>query len=148
MIARWQILFFSLFLVACSKVLVAQGTSGNITGQVLDPTGLGIPGARVTATNQATNVATATTSTETGNYNIMVYPGVYRLSAEAGGFKRYLRSDVTVTAGGAVRVDATLEIGSVAESVEISGSLLNVQSENAKVTTSVEIGRASCRERV
>ena len=138
MIVRGQYLLLSFFLAAFSEILVAQGTSGNITGQVLDPSGLGIPGAKVTATNVATNVATATTSTETGNYNIMVYPGVYRLAAEAGGFKRYLRSDVTVTAGGAVRVDATLEIGSVAESVEISGSLLNVQSENAKVTTSVE----------
>lgn len=116
----------------------AQGTSGNITGQVLDPSGLGVPGARVTAINQATNVATTTNSTVTGNYNIMVYPGVYRVTAEADGFKRYLRGDVTVTASATVRVDATLELGSVAESVEVSGTLLSVQSENAKVSTSVE----------
>ncbi|MFB3779589.1 MAG: TonB-dependent receptor domain-containing protein [Bryobacteraceae bacterium] len=127
-----------LCLCLCGIALYAQGTSGNITGQVLDPSGLAIPGAQVVATNTATNVATKTISTETGNYNIMVYPGVYRVTAEAGGFKRYLRNDVAVTASGTVRVDAVLEIGSVAESVEVSGSLLSVQSENAKVSTSVE----------
>jgi hypothetical protein len=87
-----------LCLCLCGVVLYAQGTSGNITGQVLDPSGLAIPGAQVVATNMATNVATKTVSTETGNYNIMVYPGIYRMTAEAGGFKRFLRNDVTVTA--------------------------------------------------
>src|SRR5574340_347428 len=125
-------------LAACSGLLYGQGTSGNITGQVLDPTGAGIPRARVVATNMATNVATPTTSTETGNYNILVYPGVYRVSAEADGFKRLVRRDVTTSASSTVRVDATLELGSVTDSVEVSGTLLSVQSENAKVTTSVE----------
>ena len=119
-------------------MLYAQGTSGNITGQVLDPSGAGVPRARVTATNLATNVATTTTSTETGNYNVVVNPGVYRVTAEADGFKRYLRDNVTVTAATTVRVDATLELGAVTESVQVSGTLLSVQSENAKVTTSVE----------
>ena len=79
-----------LFLAACGVILHAQGTSGNITGQVLDPSGLGIPGARIVATNLATNVANETTSTESGNYNVVVYPGVYRVTGEVVGFKRYL----------------------------------------------------------
>jgi len=127
-----------LSLVASGAILNAQGTSGNITGQVLDPSGLGVPGARVAATNLATNVATTTTSTDSGNYNIVVYPGVYRVTAEAGGFKRFLQNNVTVTASATVRVDAVLELGAVTESVEVSGRLLSVQSENAKVSTSVE----------
>ena len=125
-------------LAACCGSLYAQGTSGNITGQVLDPTGAGIPGARVAATNVSTNVTATTNATETGNYNLTVYPGVYRLTVESDGFKRHVRSDVTVTASSTVRVDATLELGSVSESVEVKGSLLTVQSENAKVSTSVE----------
>jgi len=127
-----------LFLCTWDAVLHAQGTSGNITGQVLDQTGLGVPGARVTATNVETNVPTSTMSTSSGNYNISVYPGNYRIAAESQGFKRYLRDGVTVTASSTVRVDPTLEVGSVAESVEVSGAMLNVQTENAKVTTSVE----------
>ncbi len=123
---------------ATGAILYAQGTSGNITGQVSDPSGLGVPGVRITATNVATNVATATTSTGTGNYNVAVYPGTYRVTAEAEGFKRSLRDGVTVTASDTVRLDTVLELGSVTESVQVSGTLLSVQSENAKVTTSVE----------
>ena len=133
-LTKLSILFW---FMPCS-VLFAQGTSGNITGQVLDPTGLGVAGAKVTATNTGTNVTTTTTSTDTGNYNVVVYPGTYRVSAEAQGFKRYLRDNVTVSASATLRVDAVLELGSVTESVQVSGTLLNVQSENAKVTTSVE----------
>ncbi len=136
---RMATAFGQLCLIASlGACLYGQGTSGNITGQVLDPSGLAIPGARVTATNEATNVATSTTSTVSGNYNIVVYPGVYRVSAEAGGFKRFLRTGVTVTASATVRADAVLEIGAVSESVEVSGQLLSVQSENAKISTSVE----------
>ncbi len=118
--------------------ILAQGTLGNITGQVLDPTGAAIPAAAVAATNVATGVTTTTSSTETGNYNLLVYPGLYRVSAEATGFKRYVRENVTVTATATVRVDPVLELGEVTESVEVSGTLLTVQSENAKISTSVE----------
>jgi len=115
-----------------------QGTSGNITGRVLDPSGLAVPGARVAAINMATNVTTTTNSSETGDFNLMVYPGAYRLTAEAPGFKRYVRTEVIVTAGATVRADITLELGAVSESVEVTGALLTVQSENAKLTTAVE----------
>lgn len=118
--------------------LSAQGTHGNITGQVLDPTGAAIPAAAVIAANVATGVNTTTSSTETGNYNLLVYPGVYRVSAEATGFKRYVRENVTVTATATVRVDPVLELGEVTETVEVSGTLLTVQSENAKISTAVE----------
>jgi len=115
-----------------------QGTSGNITGRVLDPSGLAVPGARVAAINIATNVTTTTNSSETGDFNLMVYPGAYRLTAEAPGFKRYVRTEVIVTAGATVMADITLELGAVSESVEVTGALLTVQSENAKLTTAVE----------
>src|SRR6266850_4590388 len=117
-----------LSIAASCAILNAQGTGGNITGQVLDPTGLGVPGARVTATNLETNVSTATTSSTSGNYNIAVYPATYRVTAEAQGFKRYLLNSVTVTASSTIRVDPVLELGSVNESVQVSAALLSVQS--------------------
>ena len=69
-------------LAISAAILSAQGTGGNITGQVVDPSGLGVPGTRVTAMNLETNVSTATTSSASGNYNIAVYPGTYRLTAD------------------------------------------------------------------
>jgi hypothetical protein len=87
--------------------------------------------------NLETNVSTATTSSASGNYSISVYPGTYRVTAEAQGFKHYL-SSVTVTASSTTRVDAVLELGSVSESVQVSAAPVSVPSENAKVSTSVE----------
>src|SRR2546429_153767 len=120
----------TLSLALSGAILHAQGTGGNITGQVLDPTGLGVPGTHVTATKLETNVSTATTSSTSGNYNIAVYPGNFRVTAEAQGFKRYLINSVTVTASSTIRVDPVLELGSVTESVQVSAALLSVQSEN------------------
>src|SRR4051812_888376 len=93
-----------LFLCACGADLYAQGTTGNITGEVVDPSGLGIPGVHVTAINTETNLPTSTTSTSSGNFNISVYPGTYRVTVEAQGFKRYARDGVTVTASTTVRI--------------------------------------------
>jgi outer membrane receptor protein involved in Fe transport len=118
--------------------LYSQGTSGNITGKVLDPSGAAVPAVKIVARNVATGIETATTSTETGDYNLVVYPGTYQVSAEASGFKRYLRDGVIMTAAATVRLDVMLELGNVAETVEVSGTLLTVQSENAKITTAVE----------
>ncbi len=59
---------------ACGAVVYAQGTSGNITGQVLDPTGLGVPGARVTATDLAKTVDAIARSTTRSDGKIMVKP--------------------------------------------------------------------------
>jgi hypothetical protein len=132
---KWGVVFLSLIL---SSAVYAQGTAGNITGQITDPTGLGIPGARVSATNVATNVTSATISTDTGNYNLQVNPGVYRVTTESQGFKRHQQNEVTVPASATVRLDVLLQLGSVNESVEVTGTAVTVQTENAKVTTSVE----------
>src|SRR5258706_4412246 len=103
---RWSVLS----LAAAGVTLFAQGTSGNISGQMIDPSGLSIPGVRVAATNLATNVTTSATSTETGNYNLVVPPGVYRVTAQGNGFKQFLQNNVTVTATASVRVEATLQV--------------------------------------
>ncbi|MEZ5354700.1 MAG: carboxypeptidase regulatory-like domain-containing protein [Bryobacteraceae bacterium] len=116
----------------------AQTTTANITGQLVDPTGAAVPGAHVVAANVATGVSTDTRTTETGNYSITVYPGVYRVSVEADGFKRASRENITVTASTTVRLDVTLQLGSVSETVEVSGQLLTVQADNAKVSTAIE----------
>ena len=69
-------------------VAVAQTGAGALTGIVSDQSGGKVPGATVTATNQATNVAYTAVSNEAGNYNITSLPvGVYVVKAELSGFK-------------------------------------------------------------
>ena len=70
----------------------AQSDRGTITGTVSDATSAVIPGASVVVTNAETGAKYETVSTETGNYTLtQVPPGVYQLSVELPGFKKYVR---------------------------------------------------------
>ncbi len=129
---KWSLLF----LLAAS--LLAQTERGNITGQVKDPSGAAIPGAEVSAVQVTTNLRNTAQSTTAGEYNIPVPPGVYRVVVSAAGFKRYARENVTVTAATTIRLDAMLEIGALTETVEVSSEVQQLQTETAKVSTSVQ----------
>ena len=122
-----------------AAVLYAQGDRGTITGTVTDSTGAPIPNVVVSIVNTATNTAVRVTSTSTGEYSVAsLQPGDYRVEIAAAGFKRFVESGVRAAAGGTVRLDARLEVGQVNESVEVTAQVAGLQTENAKVTSSVE----------
>ena len=62
--------------------------SGQITGQVSDPSGARVPGADVTVTNMGTGVASPTTTNADGYYTVpFLPPGEYRIAVTKSGFK-------------------------------------------------------------
>src|SRR3989442_14126432 len=82
--------FVGFCLLLSVNIAFGQSDRGTITGAVSDATGAVIPGANVVATNTETATRYETISTETGNYTLSQLPaGVYQLSAELPGFKRY-----------------------------------------------------------
>lgn len=116
----------------------AQTDRGIINGTVTDSTGAAVPDARVVATNAATNIAFTTQTTSTGDYTIPTLPvGAYQLRVEKQGFKAAVRSDITVTAGSTVTINAQLEVGATTESIQVSATLDLLQTSNAKVSTAV-----------
>ncbi len=126
------------FCLAATSML-AQTERGNITGVVTDPAGAAVPGADITIVNRDTNATSKTVTTNTGEYNVPnLFPGAYRMEVSAAGFKRFLQQNLMVTAGGTVRVDATLQLGQVTEQIEVSAAASTVQTDNAKVSTLVE----------
>ncbi|MBL8230800.1 MAG: TonB-dependent receptor [Bryobacterales bacterium] len=126
------------FCVSFSPWVSAQSDRGIINGMVTDSTGAAVPEARVTATNIATNVSFATTTTSTGDFTIPALSvGTYQLRIERPGFKSAIRNEVVITAGGTVTVNAQLEIGAVTESVQVAASLDLLQTSTAKVSTAV-----------
>ena len=132
-----MIRIFSLMLV-CSAIAWAQSDRGSITGTVTDSTGGIVPDAAVTATNTATNVVARTVTNDTGVYAIpALLPGMYKLRVEKNGFKAAEQAQVVLAASSTVRVDVGLQVGEVSESVEVSSSLAQLQTESAKITTSV-----------
>jgi Carboxypeptidase regulatory-like domain len=112
----------SVFMCLATTSAWSQEFRATVSGRVTDPAGLAIPGATITATNVGTNeVATAVTSAD-GVYSLpFLKPGVYSISAELSGFRKHTQDQVPLQVGQAVTVNITLQIGSVAETVTVTG---------------------------
>ena len=114
----WICLIFALFLF--TEGLFGQEYRGSLSGRVLDPSAAAVPGAHVTLTNTATNVRLTTDTNAEGHYTVpFLQPGTYSLRAEHQGFKAFQRSPIEVRIEEAVTVDARLELGSAAETVNV-----------------------------
>jgi len=120
-------------------LLFAQSTTQSIQGIVTDSTGASVAGAKVTVTNLGTNVATTLTTNESGNYSFPLIPvGNYSVRCEAQGFKAEVVRDLRVETAAQVRQDFKLDVGSVAESIEVQASSVLLQTENATVGAVIE----------
>ena len=104
--------------------LEAQESRGAITGRVLDGQGAVVPGAKVSVTNNATNGTRRGEANGTGYYEFnYLEPSSYSVNVEAPGFKKFLRQGITVNVGSRLEIDVPLEVGAVAETVEVKADL-------------------------
>jgi len=112
----------------------AQEFRGSITGLVTDPSEAVVAGARVTVTNVATNVVTATVSNATGNYTLLyLVPGRYTVSVEATGFKKLVRPGIEVRVGDKLELDLRLELGGTQETMTVTGGTPLLETESASL---------------
>ncbi len=117
--AAVALFLFPLLLTA--RLGFSQGITGDILGTVQDPTGGVVPGARVTLTAVDTGLKFEATSDEGGNYLFAeLKPGHYSLQATKEGFQTATVSNIELLVGQRPRVDMTLQIGAVAQSIEVS----------------------------
>src|SRR6266540_3461030 len=101
-----------------SLTLYAQLDRGTLTGTITDPTGAVVPNVKITFVNQGTGATSTTVTNEAGQYSRPNLPiGTYQLTGEAPGFKKTLRSGITLGVTEVLRVDVQLELGSTGESV-------------------------------
>ena len=101
--------------------LWGQEARGSISGRVADPTGAVVPSASVTVVNVATNVARRLTTNETGYYEAnFLEPSEYSITVEAGGFKKSVRTGLTVNVSARLEINFSLEVGGLAETVEVT----------------------------
>src|SRR4051794_19481679 len=113
---------FLVRLLVCLSIatvgLLAQESSGSVSGRVQDPSGRLLGGAHVRATNTATGVSAAPDSNQNGLYSIPQRPpGEYTLTAEMSGFKKIERPGIEVRVNDRLNVDLQLPLGSTSESV-------------------------------
>ncbi len=122
-------------LVAASCfTLLAQSDSGTIVGFIKDPSGAVVPKAKVTLRNQATGVERETTTNESGYYVIPnLPPGVYTMTAEAAGFKKFEATGAKLDPNSTLSLDGALVVGSASDTVEVVASATQLQTESAAV---------------
>ncbi len=113
-------------LLACAALVAAapvwaQDARGTIIGRVADPSGAFVAGAKVRATNLATNTGTASVSNQQGNFEIpFLQPGLYRVTVELQGFSEAVRENVEVSVDERLELDFRLEVGNVNTTVVVT----------------------------
>jgi Carboxypeptidase regulatory-like domain len=134
----WIVLSLWLFWMSSLYTTWAQTDRGTITGTVTDATGAVVAGAKVTATNTATGVEVGTTTSQAGVYTIpQITVGVYRISVEQAGFKRFVQDGITVPLGQTVRVDVSLQIGEVSQTVEVVAEAPLLKPDTSELGTTI-----------
>jgi hypothetical protein len=123
----------ALFAVSLTVVPAsAQEVRASITGIVTDSTGAAVAGATVIVTSATSNVALETRTNVGGNYTTpFLNPGSYRLTVQFAGFKQYVRENIVLQTQDRARVDVSLTIGEVSESVTVSESVSMLETETA-----------------
>jgi hypothetical protein len=130
-----MILFVLSFFLSCSLLSFAQSTvgTGSIQGTVTDQTGAVVPNPKVIITNKATAAVIRPATSATGGYSTgPIQPGDYVVRVEAKGFKT-VEEPVTVQVGNTATVSPKLDIGQESQVVEVQGSAVAVNTEQATV---------------
>ena len=141
LIASYFLLAGAIMLWGCALAW-GQATSGEITGVVTDASKAVIPGVEVIATNVATGISRNGLTETNGLYRInLLQPGPYTVKASMTGFTTAVREGITVSVGQMARVDLTLEVGNISETVTVSGEASPIETEQGRVSTLVDSKR-------
>ncbi|MEZ5365413.1 MAG: TonB-dependent receptor [Bryobacterales bacterium] len=141
MFQGWRLVALAL-VSAC--LAFGQQSSGTISGTVTDPQGAVVPGAQIQVRNVATNAVSTAAANESGFYTAPGLPvGDYEISAESEGFKKALRTGVTLQVNQNALVNLTLEVGAVAEVVEVRADAALVDVSGATLGEVIERKRVA-----
>lgn len=131
---RVHVLIPLLLVIPAFPALFAQEYRGTISGAVTDPAGGAIAKAQITVTETRTGVRSTAVSDNSGAYSVpFLALGKYDISAEAPGFKKAVRSGITLSAGEHPVIDIQLEIGATTESVEVHADTPLLETANPSV---------------
>lgn len=128
-----------LVILAISIPLFAQADRGSISGTISDASGRVVPSVALTLKNQATNLTYSTLADSTGAYSFLNLPiGAYTLTAVAPGFERAETRNIQVQVNQQSRVDVSLRLGEVSQTVEVNAQTDLIQTESTDVGTVID----------
>src|SRR5450759_2312386 len=134
-------LLSAFMLIACLATgLIAQDISGTIGGTILDPSGAMVPGAKVTITNTDRNQVLRTITTDpTGAYSAPLIPvGQYAVKVEVKGFKPETRTGVALNVSDDLKINFTLQVGSMTDMVTVEASAVAVELGTAASANTID----------
>src|SRR3954454_23179160 len=125
-------------LLPVASVVGAQAVDGSIVGTVTDPSGGAVAKAIVTIADTGKGVTFNATTNESGNYSqTHLIAGVYEVRIEAPGFQTYLQKNVKVEVDSTTQVNAQLPVGSVGETVIVTGEAPLLKTEKGEVSDTI-----------
>ena len=134
MVRGWRAALLLLAVLTLVAPAYAQVLYGTLTGEVTDPTGAVVAGAKVTALNVGTNVSKLGTTNERGLFTFNdLQPGVYDLTVEAPAFNATTRKAIRVDTNAVRRVDTQLQVAGVTDTVEVSVAAAPLQTDRADI---------------
>jgi hypothetical protein len=137
-VQRFAILSLALLVIAGSSwsTLQAQTELGTIAGTVTDAKASAIPNAEVIVSNDGTGISNKSTTNGSGEFVVPnLVPGSYTVTVSVTGFKTVEQKGVQLQVGGRVTLPLALEVGQVAEHVEVTAQTPLIQSEVSEVDT-------------
>lgn len=132
----WSLVRFSLISLLAAGIALGQTATGTLEGRVVDASGAVVPDAKVTITSAATN---ATQEVKTSSLGVFIrpflQPGLYQVTVEKAGFRRYAEKDVRLNVQQTVTLDITLTVGETSSTVEITASSAQLATSSSTVST-------------
>src|SRR5437868_1104010 len=123
---RITLAFLTLMGAPCA--MLRADVTAVLLGSAMDKSGAAMSNVKVTATNIDTGYNRTAVTDSTGGYRILALPtGRYKVEAELEGFQKFITDNVVLTVNEQHRVDVTLQVGSLQQSVEIVANTVQVE---------------------
>jgi hypothetical protein len=120
--------------------LYAQALYGSLTGNVSDPHGAMLAGARIIVTNTAENTSRETSSNDSGEYDVSnLLPGQYDIQVVMPGFETFRATAVSVSLGSTTRQDVHLAVGGSSQVVVVQAQAATLQTEQSDVRDQISL---------
>ena len=121
-----------------SQKAFAQNDVGSVVGFITDQSGAAAVGAKITITNEGTGETRVVTSDNQGHYTVPnLPPAIYRLTAEASGFQKFVSTHNTLASNSTIAIDAHLTVGQTTETVEVTATAAILQTQSASVQSEI-----------
>ena len=140
---RGSLVLQALFLLlTCAFGIFGQENYGTVSGNVADPTGAAVPGAKLELTSSTLPRPLEVKSDEQGKFFFLRVPsGSYSLAVSKDGFSRYTQRNLEVKLGSAITLTASLKVGAISEVVEVTETAVSLDPTSSSTSTNISSER-------